>query len=273
MAHRLGRLVIAASAVHGSPRRPVRIPPSAFLRRERPPTVSNSRTVIVCLPAGQTADWFSVSEILDWLGQPACTPQVTFPVRRGKLLGWISRWTDKHLVDPVRRFGAVTRAAGGRVGRLDLTAKVTHARTKAIRRWQAWNAHIARTTPQARTWESFRTEHERDPKKLPMEEARRRFEAQPRVLAMLSYSSYPMAPCAFDPYELEAYQAGEAVYVAVHWQSAIAGDALVNSDGQLIEPKSGSLADRLRYLADASRTIHKLKRSQHLVAVTVGAQP
>jgi hypothetical protein len=43
--------------------------------------------------------------------------------------------------------------------------------------------HVIRTTAQAKPWEHYRAEHLRDPDKLPLAEARRRFEAQPRVLS------------------------------------------------------------------------------------------
>jgi hypothetical protein len=234
--------------------------------------VSESRTVIVCMPADRVIDWFSASEILDWHKLPAGTPHPMFPVRRPRLIGWFSRWSARHLVQAVRRFGAVTHAAGGRKSRLDLTAAVTRANTAAVSRWRTW-AQVVRTTPAARTWGDFLAQHKANPAKVSLEEATRRFEEQPPVLAMLSYNSHPMSRVELDPYELDAYQAGEATYAVVHWQQAITGDAVVTDDGRLLEPTSGSLAGRLRFLTEAGAYLNRLRRSHQILAVTVGAQP
>jgi hypothetical protein len=234
--------------------------------------VSDFRTVIVCMPADRDLDWFSASEILDWHKLPAGTPYTIFPVRRGRIVGWVSRWSGRNLVQAVRRFGAVTYAAGGRKSRLDLTAAVTRANTAAVYRWRTW-AQVVRTTPVARSWGDFLAQHKANPTKVTVEEAKRRFEEQPRVLAMLSYNSHPMSRVQLDPQELDAYQAGEATYAVVHWQQAITGDAVVTDDGRLLEPTSGSLADKLRYLAEAGAYLNKLRRSHQILAVTVGAQP
>jgi hypothetical protein len=149
----------------------------------------------------------------------------------------------------------------------------TAARDDSTARWWTWHAHIARSTKAARPWEHYLAEHLRDPGKLPVEEARRRFEAQPRVLAMLAYNSYPAAPHRLDPDDLAAYQAGEAVYVALHWQRALTGDALVTPDGDLLQPASDTIADQLRYLAAATRVVHTLTPQQHLVAVKAAPAP
>jgi len=224
------------------------------------------------MPADRDLDWFSASEILDWHKLPAGTPHTIFPVRRGRLVGWVSRWSGRNLVQAVRRFGAVTYAAGGRKSRLDLTAAVTRANTAAVYRWRTWAA-VVRTTPVAKTWGDFLAQHTANPTKVTVEEAKRRFEDQPRVLAMLSYNTHPMSRVELDPYELDAYQAGEATYAVVHWQQAITGDAVVTDDGRLLQPTSGSLADRLRYLAEAGAYLNRLRRSHQILAVTVGAQP
>jgi hypothetical protein len=165
--------------------------------------VSNSRTVIVCMPADQPLDWFSASEILDWHKLPAGTPHTMFPVRRPHFIGRFSRWSARHLVQTDRRFGAVTHAAGGRKSRLDLTAAVTQANAAAVYRWRTW-AQVVRTTPVARTWGDFLAQHKANPSKVSMEEATRRFEEQPRVLAMLAFNSHPVSRVELDPYELDA---------------------------------------------------------------------
>jgi hypothetical protein len=141
--------------------------------------VSETHTVIVCMPAGEPIDWFSASEVLDWHHQPAGTPLPFFPVRRR--------------------------------GRLDLTAAAVAANAEASARWRTW-AQVVRDTPPARPRAEFLADHTAEAKKLSMEEAVRRFEAQPRVLAILAYNAHPVARHRLDPYELEAYQAGEATY-------------------------------------------------------------
>lgn len=231
-----------------------------------------TRTVIVCMPAGTTIDWFSASEILDWHNLPAGTPRTMFPVRRPRLTGWVSRWSARHLVQVTRRFGAVAWAAGGRKSRLDLTAAVTRAHAAAVYRWRTWH-QVVRTTPPARPWGDFLAQHQANPDKVSLAEARRRFEEQPRVLAMLSYNTHPASRVELDPYELDTYQAGEATYTAVHWQQAITGDAVITDDGRLLEPASPSLADKLRFLAEAGAYLNKLHRSHQILAVTVAAQP
>ncbi|MDG4793641.1 hypothetical protein [Micromonospora sp. WMMD1082] len=233
---------------------------------------STARTVIVCMPADTTIDWFSASEILDWHNLPAGTPRTMYPVRRPRLIGWVSRWSARHLVQVTRRFGAVVWAAGGRKSRLDLTAAVTAANTAAVYRWRTW-AQVVRNTAVAKTWGDYLAQHKANPTKVTLEEARRRFEEQPRVLAMLSFNSHPMSKVELNPYELDAYQAGEATYTVVHWQQAITGDAVVTDDGRLIEPASPSLADKLRFLAEAGAYLNKLRRSHQILAVTVAAQP
>jgi hypothetical protein len=235
-------------------------------------TTTTARIVLVCMPPDRPIDWFSASEILDWHNLPAGTPRTMFPIRHRRIVGWFSRFSARHLVQVTRRFGAVAWAAGGRLGRLDLTAMATGANMHAVYRWRTWE-QVVRKTPQARPWEDFHAQHKADPKKVSLEEATRRFEAQPRVLAMLAHNSHPLCVVALDPYELDAYQAGEATYAAVHWQQAVTGHAVVTHDGRLLEPASPSLADKLRFLAEAGKYLHKLSRSHQILAVAVAAQP
>ena len=234
--------------------------------------MSTSRTIIVCAPAGAPLDWFTASEILDWHHQPAGTPQTVFPVRRGRLLGWISRWTERHLVQAVRRRGAVRHAPGGRVGRLDLSAAIVRANTEAVYRWRTWH-QVVHNTPVARSWGDFLAQHKAAPTKVSMEETLRRFEAQPRILAMLAYNGHPVARYELDPHDLDSYQAGEATYAVTQWQRAIVGDALVTDDGRMLEPASDTLADKLRYMRGAASYLHKLTRKHQILALKVATQP
>ncbi|MFI9641400.1 hypothetical protein ACIG87_15270 [Micromonospora sp. NPDC051925] len=228
-----------------------------------------TRTIIVTFPSGSDANWFTASEVIDHHLNTAGTPVRRFAVRHRRMIGWITRWFDTNLLDAVRRFGSVTRASGGRLSRLNLTATVTNANNEATARWRMWHQYIATTTPTARTWEDFQAQHQADPKKISIDEARRRFEQQPRVLAMIAMSAHPTATNTFDPYELDAYQAGEATYAALHWKTALVGDALITAEGQLLEPTSPSLADRLRYLQRATSYLHGMRSHQRLCAVAI----
>lgn len=223
------------------------------------------RVVTVCFASGDDADWFAASDLVNDHLNAVGTPDRRYRVRHRMLIGWITRFFGYYLLDSVRRFGAVMNAAGGRVGRLDLTATVTQASKHATDRWHAWHHHIANTTPNARTWEDFLAMHHKDPAKLSRTEARRRFEQQPRVLAMLAYAGGH----TFDPYELDAYQSGQAAYAALHWRIALVGDALITTDGRLLQPVSPSLADRLRYLSEACRYVRNLRSSERLCAVAI----
>ena len=230
------------------------------------------QVVTVCFAPGEDADWFSASEKVSDLLNANGTPARRFHVRHRRFIGWITRFLDYYLVDTARRFGAITKAAGGRKGRLDLNGAAVTAATQARLRWHAWNQYM-NTTPAtakpARTWEDFQAQHKADPKKISLDEARRRFEQQPRVLAMIAMSAHPTAAHTFDPYELDAYQAGEATYAALHWKTALAGDALITAEGQLLEPASPSLADRLRYLQKATSYLHGMRPNQRVCAVAI----
>ncbi|WFE48883.1 hypothetical protein [Micromonospora sp. WMMD1155] len=217
--------------------------------------------ITVCFAPGEDADWFAASEKVNDLLHANGTPARRYHVRHRRLIGWLTRFLGYYLLDAARRFGAVTMAAGGRKGRLDLTGTAAKASHHAALRWRAWNTHIAATTRPARPFEDYLAQHHADPAKVSAAEARRRFEQQPRVLAMLALS--------FDPYELSVYQAGEATYVGLHWRIALIGDALITTDGRLLTPTSDSVADRFRFLNEACAYVRGLRSSARLCAVAI----
>jgi hypothetical protein len=225
------------------------------------PTSLTDQVVTVCFAPGGDADWFAASEKVNDLLHANGTPARRYHVRHRRFIGWLTRFLGYYLLDAVRRFGAVTMAAGGRKGRLDLTGTAAKAANEATLRWRAWNIHIAATTRPARTWEDYLAQHHADPAKVSVAEARRRFEQQPRVLAMLAHS--------FDPYELSVYQAGEATYTGLHWRIALIGDALITTDGRLLMPASDSVADRFRFLNEACAYVRGLRSSARLCAVAI----
>jgi hypothetical protein len=225
-------------------------------------TPLTDQVVTVCFASGEDADWFAASEKVNDLLQANGTPARRYHVRHRRFIGWLTRFFGYYLLDAARRFGAVTMSAGGRKGRLDLTGTAAKAANDAALRWRAWNTHIAATTRPARTWEDYLAQHLADPAKVSVAEARRRFEQQPRVLAMLAHS--------FDPYELAVYQAGEATYAGLHWRIALIGDALITTDGRLLTPASDSVADRFRFLNEACAYLRNLRSSARLCAIAIG---
>ncbi|MFI7208995.1 MULTISPECIES: hypothetical protein [Micromonospora] len=224
-------------------------------------TSLTDQVITVCFAPGQDADWFAASEKVHDLLQADGTPSRRYRVRHRCLIGWLTRFIGYYLLDAARRFGAITIAAGGRKSRLDLTGTAATAAHDAALRWRAWHTHVAATTPPARPFEDYLAQHHADPAKVSAHEARRRFEQQPRVLAMLAHH--------LDPYELPAYQAGEATYTGLHWRIALVGDALITTDGRLLTPAGGSVADRFRFLNDACAYLRSLDRRARLCAVTI----
>lgn len=221
--------------------------------------------VTVCFNPGDDADWFAASEKVNDLMDASGTPARRFRVRHRRFIGWLTRFLGYYLLDAARKFGAVTLAAGGRKSRLDLPGMSMIASNDAIARWRAWNFHINATTKPARLWEDFLAQHNADPAKVSLAEARRRFEQQPRVLAMLAYAG----GYVFDPYELSLYQAGEATYAGLYWRIALIGDALITTDGRIMRPASDSLADRFRFLNDACMYLRNLNKRARLCAVAI----
>ena len=220
------------------------------------------RTVVVVLPPGIPADWSRISTILTPLVDPPYTPHAAYPLRCR-----LTRRSQRDLLDPARRPDGDTRAAGGRLSRLDLPRLADTAHQNASFRWSTWNTQVARATPLARGWESFHADHVRAPHKLSLTDARRKFEAQPRVLAMLALNAHPAAPFTLKVEDLTALQAGQLVYTTLYWQQALAGHALATPDGQLLQSASDTLADRLRYLQHATALLHRLTPDHHLAAL------
>ncbi|MEU8264684.1 hypothetical protein AB0C02_29205 [Micromonospora sp. NPDC048999] len=224
----------------------------------RPLTI---QVVTVCFAPGDDADTFAASEKVHDLLHTNSTPARRYHVRHRRLIGWLTRFFSYYLLDAARRFGAITMAAGGRKGRLDLHRTAARAAHHAALRWRAWNAHINAATRPARPWEDYLAQHHADPATVTLNEARRRFEQQPRVLAMLAHS--------FDPYELSVYQAGEATYAGLYWRIALIGDALITTDGRLLIAASDSFGDRFRFLNEACGYLRGLRSNARLCAVAI----
>jgi hypothetical protein len=227
-------------------------------------TPSPARRVLVCFAPSETPDWFSTSEKVDDHLQVNGTPVLRFQVRRLRFWQWRLRERAKSLLN-IRTYGGGTWCSGGQVGLLDLNATLAVATADAAARYREWRRAIERTTPAARPWSDFLAQHEKDPKAVSWAEARHRFENQPRVIAMLAYTG----AYEFDPYELDVYQTSEDAYVALFWQTALAGDALITADGKLVQPASTSTADRTRYLRQACAYVRSLSPRHGMCMVTL----
>jgi hypothetical protein len=223
--------------------------------------------VIVCLPADATADWFTSSMALaDHLDGPA-ELATRFPVRHLPVIGWITCWIPHRLVGARRRRGVVTRAAGGRIGRLGLRLAGQAAWLEATARWTVRH-HLTRGLPRARPWEDYQRRHHARPDRLSLHDARRMFLRQPAIAAMLAHNAVPGQRHQLDPDEVDAYQAGPQAYATRHMLTAVAGDAMLTADGQWLEPASEAFTDVIAYLQHAAGHLHRLPRRHHIVAMT-----
>jgi hypothetical protein len=115
----------------------------------------------------------------------------------------------------------VTQAAGGRLRRLDLPQARQVAWVEATARWAAWRQVVAGLKP-ATLWQVHLRRHRQTPEKFGLPEARRAFLAQPAAAAMLAHNAIPGAR-QLDPYELDAYQAGQRAYATSHMLAATCG--------------------------------------------------
>ncbi|MEU4693751.1 hypothetical protein [Actinoplanes sp. NPDC023714] len=226
-------------------------------------TFAGKRIVTVCFAPDTDANWFTASEQLDELLSTNGVPVQRFHVRHRPLIGWLTRFLSYWLISAARRFGAVTTTAGGRKSRLDLDRTAAASADRAAARWRDWYTQVVAKTPTARCWEDFLAQHRAAPDDVSEDEARRRFEQQPRVLAMLAH----VGDQRLDPYELGLYQAGESAYVGFYWRVALVGDALITTDGTLMRAASSSHADRFRFLDEACAYLGALQAGTRLCAL------
>jgi hypothetical protein len=234
------------------------------------PVTVDPMHVVVVLPEHQQAQDGTVRSALTAHTRAGYLPFRLYPVREATT--W---WGRKHRTpvcwNLVHRTGGVPVTAGGPRGHLDLQALTGFAGWQAQQRWQAWKTYVAERTPRARDWQSFAAgeagDRRRPGRDVPWQELRRRFEAQPRVLAMLAVNAQLTLPFLLDPDELAAFQAGEVVYCTLAAQQAVVGQMLVVPGGVAYRPVTESIADRLRYLHIAAGIVRDLHPDQQLAAV------
>jgi hypothetical protein len=226
-------------------------------------SLANPNHAVVVLPDTIPLD---PQVVLTLLGSHVTAPytlNTVYPVRA-------HRWRpETGLLQPRHGADGVVRAAAGPLSRLDLARLAHEAGTVARSRWHAWHNLVAASTPQARDWSAYTTQQQLGARALPAAEARRRFEAQPRVLTMLALNAARGLPFTLEVSELDAYQAGETVYCTLAWQQALVGQALVLPGGLAYRPVTTSLADRLRYLGTAVDVVRAQPRHHRLAAVAL----
>jgi len=223
--------------------------------------------VVVVLPEDQAACGPAVASQLAPHAVHHYVPCPAFPVRNvGRRL--LRPHRDPLLWQVARRPDGIWVTAAGPRGRLDLHTLSRIAGWHAHQRWQAGKTLVASGTTQARDWESFLTPRPQHHPLPPLDELRRQFEAQPRVLAMIAVNAQRVLPFRFDLDELAAFQAGEQVYCTLAAQQAVVGQLLVLPGGLAYRPVTSSVADRLRYLRAALDVVEGLHRDRHLVAMT-----
>ena len=231
-------------------------------------TTAAPRTLIVCMPT-DTADIVAAIAALGEHIEGIPRLSTRFTIRHRRIIGWFTRWCTYWLVGATRRrTGSVRLAAGGRIGRLDLSAVATAAYLTAAARWTYWD-QITKGTRAASAWDDFKRRHHTDPKSVPLDEARRRFLAQARIQAMEIANAKPNAVHLLDPYEVDAYQAGCHAYATRYQLAALAGDAMLTSTGEFLQPASESFTNVIAYLKTAAGHVHQLGRRHQLVALTI----
>jgi hypothetical protein len=231
------------------------------------PTTARPRTIIVCLPSGTVGDMFAACTTLAEHTEGPATFDTRFTVRHPRIVGWISRFLSTHLIAASRTGATITRAAGGRLGRLNLRIATHAAYLDAAARWATWRNVTAGLDPPT-PWRHHLARHQARPVDLPLDEARRDFLSQPAIVAMLVHNAIPGVRFELDPYEVDAYSAGLRAYTTLHMLAAIAGDGMLTADGRFLQPASECVVDVLTYLKEATGHLYSLRRRTHIVAVT-----
>jgi hypothetical protein len=227
---------------------------------------AKTRTLIVCMPPDTTSVVTATAALGEHLdGIPQLAAQ--FHVKHRLFIGWVTRWCTYWLIGATRRsIGTVRYAAGGRLSRLDLSAAATAAYLGAVARWTYWH-EVTHGTRIASCWDEVKRRHHTGTASL--DDARRRFTAQPRIQAMQIANAKPNATHHLDPYEVDAYQAGCRAYATRYQLAALAGDAMLTATGEFLQPDSEAFTDVIAYLTQAAAHLHQLGRRHQIVALTI----
>lgn len=225
------------------------------------PTPLPDQVVTVCFAPGEDADWFAASEKVNDLLHANGTPARRFHVHHRHLIGWLTRFLSYYLLDAARRFGAITMAAGGRKGRLDLNRTAGRSGQRRHRSLAHLEHPRRRDNPSSQHLGGL----PRPAPRHPSQDQPRRGPPPLRTTTPRPSDARPLPR----PHELALYQAGEATYAGLYWRAALIGDALITTDGRLLKPASGSVADRFRFLNEACGYLRSLRPSARLCAVAI----
>ena len=218
------------------------------------------RTMIVCVPDGLPTEVLTSTRQLD---RHLCVQGTVSPRFWAKPL---HLWQRRHMFD--LRKGRPTYCAGGPSGLLDLVGMRHAAGVGAGIRYQLW-ARVVHGTRPATPWPVYLQRHLHDPAQYPLAKAEADFAAQPRVLAMAMHNAAAYGAGRLDVYELEMLQAGPMAYQHYHALTAVAGDALLDTEGAKLQPASDAMAHRVTYLDQARRYLDSVDESQRLLAVAL----
>ncbi|MEV0269812.1 hypothetical protein AB0H43_13625 [Hamadaea sp. NPDC050747] len=222
-----------------------------------------TRTLVVCLPAD--SDSWLPAAVEGLIGHTTPTPVTRFAVTRKGMLGWIRSWSDRGLTGVRKQHGRIAAAAGGSLGRLDLTLTKHHAWYDAMLRHQTWQEAVEGTGP-AREWTTYLARHLAKPEKYSRNQAWLDFRNQPRITAMLVHNACG-GSVDLDPMEVGLFQAGAVAYGRFCAMREVCGDALVTESGSILRPADTSTEARLQYLKTAWQTLSTLPTRQRLVAL------
>jgi hypothetical protein len=219
------------------------------------------RLMIVCVPDTMPVSMLTSSWPIDHGNCVAGTLVSYLRVRSG-----VKPWQRRHLIGVRRSRRAPVLCAGGPIRWLELDGMRDAAAFAAGVRHHQWT-HVVRGTKPAMPWHQIRAAQP-GTLSVAMAAAWRRYAHQPRIVAMRAFTAAHIAGPVLDPDEVEMYQAGPVAYQQYHAMRAICGDAILTTDGRLLQPRSDSFADRITYLHHAIRLVHALPSRQRLLAVT-----
>jgi hypothetical protein len=230
-------------------------------------TAYKPSTVIVCLPprdGDTTAHWLAATTAV--AGHTDAPPTLTaiFPVRRRRLA---TGWGHRQLLGITGSNGHGAYAAGGHVKQLDLPRAAQAGWLEATCRWATWQQVTTGLKP-AGPWHLYQRRHRQAPDRFALSDARRGFLNQPLVAAMLAHNAVPGA-WQLDPFEVDAYQAGQRAYATCHMLAATCGQAMLTTAGTWLQPAGDTFADKLNYLRQAAAHLHHLPATATIVALTI----
>ncbi|MFI7075059.1 hypothetical protein [Micromonospora sediminicola] len=175
-------------------------------------------------------------------------------------------WQHRQMIS--LRKGRPASCAGGPAKLLDLDGMRHAAGMGAGIRHQLFS-RVVHGTRNATAWHVYESRHLADPQEYPWDKAVADFNNQPRVNAIRMHNAATYGAGQIGLNELEMYQAGCMAYQHHSALTAIAGDALITTEGTKLGPASDAMADRVTYLEQANRLLAAIDPDQRLLAVAL----